>query len=779
MRIRAIRLSWFRGASASDQLETADRSVGVYGANGAGKSSFVDALEYVLRNGRIRHLAHEYSGKHQEKAIINTHRPVDAACTIIVEFVDKTTVLIEIAASGTHSASGDGLVHLAGWDCPRTVLRQDEVSEFVHSTKGQKYSVLLPLLGLGHLETAAENLRQLGAAVTKQSGIKEATAALKNAWSQCESVYGLEVPSSPFAALTQLCEEFVSETHPHTVVDCIDRVEKAINAKLEDATALQRLQVALEQLASSDIKATVGRARAAAAILAQAADEGVQKQLEVIKAAVAFLESPSLKSVSQCPACGKAVSQAEMKGHLDREMARLEGAIEKSRIYKESLKAVQRAADRVITLCKSSEIKRWSVSLDDARLPAIIDAASSLVLEGDTLNEAQLNAISEVLFDAVVAAAAAAAFLPPPAKELARAKERLLSVRNLLNAQETSDNAKKGEALATQINAWESGVRQQIHDQTLAVIADISSDIQRMWRILHPGDAIEDVRLHIPNDADKAIDISLKFHGKELESPRLTLSEGYRNSLGLCVFLAMAARDSGGDLPIVLDDVIVSLDRGHRGMVVSLLQQEFAARQVLLFTHDRDWYADLRQQLDEKDWTFRALAPYQSPNEGIRWSHRTGTFDDARVFLATRPDVAASETRKVMDVELSLHAERLGIRLLYARGEKNDKRMAHEFLETLVSEGKAAFKTKDPQSGKYVPYTEAITAFQAADTLLLSWANRGSHTEDIVRPEAEKLLEVCDRAIASLKCSACAKSVHFAEIAGGGHQCLCGVLRWK
>jgi chromosome segregation ATPase len=63
MRVRSIELSWFRGAAEPVALELDGKSMVVYGANGAGKSSFVDAVEYVLKNGRIEHLAHEYSGK--------------------------------------------------------------------------------------------------------------------------------------------------------------------------------------------------------------------------------------------------------------------------------------------------------------------------------------------------------------------------------------------------------------------------------------------------------------------------------------------------------------------------------------------------------------------------------------------------------------------------------------------------------------------------------------------------------------------------------------------
>ena len=45
MRIKAIQLSWFRGAADPVSLEPDCKSMVVYGVNGSGKSSFVDAVE--------------------------------------------------------------------------------------------------------------------------------------------------------------------------------------------------------------------------------------------------------------------------------------------------------------------------------------------------------------------------------------------------------------------------------------------------------------------------------------------------------------------------------------------------------------------------------------------------------------------------------------------------------------------------------------------------------------------------------------------------------------
>ncbi len=245
-----------------------------------------------------------------------------------------------------------------------------------------------------------------------------------------------------------------------------------------------------------------------------------------------------------------------------------------------------------------------------------------------------------------------------------------------------------------------------------------------MWKILHPGEEIDDVHLYLPEDADKAIDIALKFFGFEQDSPRLTLSEGHRNSLGLCIFLAMAKREIDKVRPLFMDYVVISFDRTHRGMIVELLEKMFSGRQVIILTHDREWYTELRQQLDGGNWIFKALLPYETPEIGIRWSHKTTTFADASAQLKERPDAAGNDVRKIMDVELALIAERLKVRMPYLRSDKNDKRMAHEFLERFVGDGKKCLQKKTVKG--YDTYSEAIDAFDKADRLLVSWANRSS-----------------------------------------------------
>jgi AAA15 family ATPase/GTPase len=141
-------LAWFRGAADPVTLNPESKSMVVYGENASGKSSFVDAIEYVINNGKIGHLAHEYSGKHQEKGIINTHTPEGKKTELRIISADDSELKTEISRDGSFKSSGTDGAEIRMWDYRRTILRQDEVAAFIHDTKGVKYSALLPLLGL-------------------------------------------------------------------------------------------------------------------------------------------------------------------------------------------------------------------------------------------------------------------------------------------------------------------------------------------------------------------------------------------------------------------------------------------------------------------------------------------------------------------------------------------------------------------------------------------------------------------------------------------------------
>lgn len=781
MRIKSIQLTWFRGAADPVALEPNCKSLVVYGSNGSGKSCFVDAIEYVLNDGRIEHLAHEYSGRRQEKAIPNTHTPANRNTSLSITFKDDSEHKVDIAKDGSAISRTAKAAAMPTWDYRRTVLRQHEVAAFIQSTKGDKYSALLPLLGLHPMELAAENLRRLAKSVEEQVKLAATKVKLEEIEAKRKEIFGSATDQQILTTIERLhakhCPDQAATTDP--IARCKE-LKAAIDTRISASSAEQRRYIALRDMAALDLKGHIDSVRTASAKLADTVEPLITEKLEVLQSAVTFVGKLVGEKEVNCPACGQSIPVDAFRAHLEAERERLREVIDTFNARRAAIGTLCNTVRSLQDTLGKSDLKSWREELAKGPLAKNLDYLDGIDTETlrTSCSEDQLKALEDNLQPLIEIAAFASKDAPPEVQELSTDKQTVDVAITILEAKKLAVGVQRAETLIDFIRSLEQSVRDEIRAQAEKVISDISKDIERMWAILHPGEPIDNVRLCLPDDADKAIDIALKFHGKDQDSPRLTLSEGHRNSLGLCIFLALASREATNDQPVFLDDVVVSFDREHRGMIAEILEKEFNTRQMIILTHDRDWYTDLRTHLDGKSWCFKTLLPYETPDVGIRWSHKATTFDDARALLRDRPDAAGKDARTIMDVELAMVAEKLKSEFPFLRGEKNDRRLAHDFLIRLVADGAKCFQRKS--GADYATFQEGIDALADADKLIVSWANRATHTTDITRAEASKLIDTCEKALDVFKCASCGRQLwRTHEESSKWVQCHCGELRWR
>lgn len=779
MRLDSLELLWFRGAAAAISLELNGKSQVVYGANGSGKSSFVDAIEYALRDGRIGHLSHEYSGRHQEKGVLNTHKPANESAIVKLVRADGNEHLIRIGDKGLHQHEGTCRVD---WDYQRTVLRQDEVAAFIHDTKGKKYSALLPLLGLGKLEIAADNVRKLRLTVERQSDLDHKKAHLHDERQNARAIFGDSDLPAVHAKLSDLLRDYLPldpllKSDAASMMAACTTLSDVFESRVRGSSRDHQEYVTLLALGDLSLGDNVETVRRANSELVKFVEPLVAERLKVLESSQAIAAELARETQISCPACGREIEFGEFRAHLESEHSRLKEAAGASAACQESRARLAGSIATAQGLLKRGELQRWLTESSQVSEAAKILAAINTESLRDRCDESLLLDV-EITIPLFIKAAGDSATAPPDVVKVVNDRTVMLAAKSAIGIKELNAEVRDADNLVAVIRALEESIRESIRVHSENIIVQISADIQRMWSILHPGEPIEHINLYLPTDSEKAIDISLSFFGIEQDSPRLTLSEGHRNSLGLCIFLAMALRDSEADLPLFLDDVVVSLDRGHRGMIVDLLEKEFSTRQLVVLTHDRDWYTELRQLLDQSRWTFKTLLPYEAPSVGIRWSHKTTTFDDARSHLPTRADSAGNDARKIMDVELSLIAERLRVRLPFLRGHNNDHRMAHDFLTRLVADGRNCLEIE--HNGQHINHKNALDSLTEADKLLLAWANRASHSFDVEPSEATKLIDACEVAVGAFQCNSCNRAVWFADVTSKTFlQCQCGQVRWR
>ncbi len=638
---------------------------------------------------------------------------------------------------------------------------------------------MLPLLGLRPMEVAAENLRQIAKSVEEQAKLKETKGTLKEVETKRGATFGQDNYDQILKKIEGLHRKYCADKA--TTTDALSRCEElkaAIDMRITGSSGDQKRYIAFQDATARDLKRHVDAVRVSSGKLVCAIEPLIAERLEVLQSTGRFVDRLGSEQEVECPACGQQISVDAFQTHVQTERVRLHEINEVFETRKASIGTLSDTVKGLKSDLGKTDVKSWRAEVAMGPLAegfAYLDGMNADALRA-SCGEDDLKSIEDKLLPLVNAAASASMDAPPDTQVLSADKQMVETGQDVITGIEQASAAARAEALVSFITSLEQGIREEIRTRSNMVIDEISEDLQAMWAILHPDRAIEDVHLYLPKNVDKAIEIGLTSYGVKLESPRLTLSEGYRNSLGLCIFLAMAKREADKDRPLFLDDVVISLDRNHRGMIVELLEKEFGARQVVILTHDREWYTELRHQLHDRNWAFKALLPYEPPELGIRWSHKTMTFDDARAQLKERPDAAGNDVRKIMDVELALIAEHLQISLPYLRADKNDKRTAHDFLERFSADGKRCFQTKVGEV--YEARTDSIAAFDHADRLLVSWANRASHTFDLVRPEATKLIDACENVLEFFKCYSCGKAVWLAR-AEKWVQCQCSQIRWR
>jgi ATPase subunit of ABC transporter with duplicated ATPase domains len=158
------------------------------------------------------------------------------------------------------------------------------------------------------------------------------------------------------------------------------------------------------------------------------------------------------------------------------------------------------------------------------------------------------------------------------------------------------------------------------------------------------------------------------------------LSESHLNSLAIALFLAMAQTFNTKLRFLVLDDVINSFDLEHRGELASLLADTFDDWQLVVLTHDRQFFDHLVRR-----------APSWRRLEITSWSYERGprtTSDRAGGILAEAQERlsegdasgAATRLRRALEQLLQEICEALQAAVPFRRGALNDQREIGELL---------------------------------------------------------------------------------------------------
>jgi hypothetical protein len=127
------------------------------------------------------------------------------------------------------------------------------------------------------------------------------------------------------------------------------------------------------------------------------------------------------------------------------------------------------------------------------------------------------------------------------------------------------------------------------------ILSKIAQEVGRIYELVHPGEGMNKISLELDPNRRASLEIGAVFCGQAGAPPQAYFSDSHLDTLGLCVFLALAALDGPEQTILALDDVLASVDEPHVERLIEMLYAEAVKfRHCVITTHYRPWKEKLR-----------------------------------------------------------------------------------------------------------------------------------------------------------------------------------------
>jgi len=612
MRLSKIEASGVRGIpNGWPSLPIGERGLILYGPNGTGKTSLVDAIEFLITR-RSTLFAENRAGvswaigrQHVQARRVGANLTVsNGATTWDIQF-DKAPPL-PIAAWCEAASSSSFL------------LRRYMLLRFIEAAPKGRYEQLEPFLNLKDFIELEERLSSTTSSIdTKRSVLKaqiaSSTQAIRNSFdlSHTEPVTLVDILEKINAKLTVLgvtkCTDEASCEDASASVREILKSEKPSEKYL----SLMRLRHAVQQLSTNRIYAEL-MAQLSSALQSVEEESGRERKLAVIELLESAKGVITDNELTECPVCERPIDPIAI---ADRLQVRIDENIRLT-TFREDASRKRKAIQQ---LMKSSQtaladlISEWQRDLTEP-MPDVYREESTLLTE-------IVESLGSFLTSETAASYARRLLETPENRDdliilldrLAISEEKgetrlVLSDANVMlttfSAQWSEFSKKQAQldrldyqwSVADRIHGHAIDSRKDVVQELLDGISLIAND---MYEFIHPAEKIAASKLAVRPTEDGSVNLHTEFYGKTAP-PRLHLSESHLDTLGLCYFLALRKTEALADPSfrlLILDDVLHSVDADHRVRVAQLLKKEFSDHQLIITTHDEIFFGRLRAAL--------------------------------------------------------------------------------------------------------------------------------------------------------------------------------------
>jgi energy-coupling factor transporter ATP-binding protein EcfA2 len=797
-KIKSIKINGLRGVKEPLNLDLNKKSVLIYGDNGTGKSSLTDSFEWFFYD-KIGHLSNEEIGRRKGRdALRNIFIPDTEDGFIELAFdnnkLDSKKSIDNSLRTSSSNESDDFNNFIASTNSERLILRYRDLVQFIIAGKTEKLTELQNIIGFSDVQNIRNLLKKNGARIAKsiktynfdnlknvqQSTILESLE--QNAYTDEQLFDGANKLIEPL----KLGIEIKSRQDINTVL-------KKIESK-EDSELLNQINFYNKVKESvAQIEGNIESIHNGYSIFYDSFDR-LKKDPDKVKNLQLLSLLQEGKTVltkdvvedDYCPLCQQEKSKVDLLRELNLRIEELE-LLNKEKVKVENnskdlqgvIKPNINAINGLLTekLFEKEDYSKLKETIEEIKssLNTYVDETKKELTENLSNKEA-IKFDKKAITDLNVG-------LVKKIKELTENKEANLKFKTytkLFHSAkayveylkiEKEQNVLTNQQITFEL-LYEDFIKRQ--EEALNVFLTMfSNDINDYYTTMNPNEKVEDIKL-VPLKKDEelvGITIEYSFFNETRTPPIAYLSESHINCLGLSFFLASVKAFNKESKFFVLDDVISSFDRSHRYRFAQLLATKFSDYQVILLTHEKDFFELVSSEVKSKGWILK----------NFKWSKEEGTGIERGIA-----DIKDRIKKKIEDKntdglgnDIRVYTERvmkrvayeLEAKVAYRNNDINEKRMAPELLDAVQSKLKASNELKAKAD---IPKVKGMPMFIG---------NTTSHDNEFQESieDLEAIWDDVKGLIQNFYCSDCDKflSLKFYDNVEQKIRCECGKLKYE
>ncbi|MFZ1319999.1 MAG: hypothetical protein WAT71_00435 [Ignavibacteria bacterium] len=712
-KIKKLTISGIRGIKNSMELQLAGKSILLYGENGTGKSSISDSLEWFL-NDEVKHLSG--SEIDLKDAMRNSYINEEDDSFINIAFTKK-----EYDSSKYISINKNKLVskfennsdvlsnYLEQTKNENLIIRYETLTEFIDKTKGDKLKSLSEVIGFAEVSKIKDVLKKSYNSLRNEIKNQNYESQINTQKQILIEKIGASLGDKKF--LFEKINEIISPLKIEIKVKSFEDIDIVLN-KLKNSLN----SIILKELQFYEsCKETITLLKDEMDLL-NSEYENYYKEFSnmvddvesIIKIFLEELLVSGMKvlqrnfhSEESCPLCLQKMEKSELIKEIETRLKDIEKSSKKKEQFDQARNTILKMSEERV---KRLEILKSNELYNDVKFSEI---KANVEIIDKKLLDFILNGNVKVTSGKKIVNPNNLKFEEKDFLIIQIIDSKILEIRDLIKKDNITENYSK---ISASIDAFHriklfEKEKEVIENQriTMEIIYNefvkkqkeglenfiniFSAKINEFYQFMNPGEQFQEIRIVTIGEEDElnGITIEYKYNGNWVKPPQKYFSESHLNCFGLSFFLASVIAFNKENKFILLDDVISSFDSTHRIRFANLIFEKFSDYQIILLTHELEWFQYISQQAKRNNWFI---------NE-VKWDKHDGThLEDKPINLKEiielnlekgNVEILGNPIRRYLEQILKEICTNLEVKVNFKLNSYNEKRMPDELLNELKS----------------------------------------------------------------------------------------------